>query len=224
MFKDKVILDKPVFIGQAVLDYSKLEMYNLYYNIFRKCPLIRQPELVGGDTDSFFLALHCHKNISLSDILLSLRQFFDSSNYPSDHPLYSISNKAVLGCFKDEAAGKCIEEMILLRPKMYSMKYLGEDAGIKRAKGISRHIVKSTSHQAYCDAYHNQTESSINMTIIRSKLHTVNTVTFRKRGLSAWEDKRCWQDANSSVPHGSHLSGLPPKRRRVFLTPASGDV
>ena len=116
MFKDKVILNKPVFIGQAVLDYSKLEMYNLYYNIFRKCPLIRQPELVGGDTDSFFLALHCHKNISLTDILLSLRQFFDSSNFPSDHPLYSISNKALLGCFKDEAVCKCIEEMILLRP------------------------------------------------------------------------------------------------------------
>ena len=55
MFKDKVVLDKPVFIGQAVLDYSKLEMYNLYYNIIRKCPLIRQPELVGGDTDSFSL-------------------------------------------------------------------------------------------------------------------------------------------------------------------------
>ena len=65
------------------------------------------------------------------------------------------------------------------------MKYLGEDAGIKRAKGISKHIVKSTSDQAYYDAYHNQTESSINMTIIRSTLHTVNTVTFRKRGLLA---------------------------------------
>ena len=90
--------------------------------------------------------------------------FHFSNNYSSDHPLYSIANKARLGCFKDEAAGKCIEEMILFRPKMYRMKYLGEDAGIKRAKGISKHILKSTSHQSYRDAYHNQTESSIKMT------------------------------------------------------------
>ena len=55
--------------------------------------------LVAGDTDSFFLALHCNKHISLSDILISLQQYSDSSNYPSDHPLYSVANKARLGCF-----------------------------------------------------------------------------------------------------------------------------
>jgi len=224
MFKAKVILDKPVYIGQAVLDYSKLEMYNLYYNILRKCPLIRQPDLVGGDTDSFFLALHTNTNISLNDVFSNLKEFFDSSNYPQDHPMYSASNKARLGCFKDEAAGRVIEEMILLRPKMYSMKYLGQDAGIKRAKGISRHLVASTSHFTYREAFLSQKETSYQMTIFRSRLHTVETVSFRKRGLSAWEDKRCWLDVNSSVPHGSHLSGLPPKRRRVFPTPFSGDV
>lgn len=224
MFKSKVVLDKPVFIGQAVLDYSKLEMYNLYYNILRKCPLIRQPELVGGDTDSFFLALHTDKEIQLVDIFRNLAQYFDSSNYPQDHPLYSAANKARLGCFKDEAAGKVIEEMILLRPKMYSMKYLGQDAAIKRAKGISRHLVASTSHATYRETFLLQRETTYDMTILRSSLHTIQTVTFRKRGLSMWEDKRCWLDANTSFPHGSCLSGLPAKRRRVFPAPASGDV
>ena len=110
MFKSKVVLDKPVYIGQAVLDYSKLEMYTLYYKILHSCPLIRQPDLVGGDTDSFFLALHTDQNVSLSDIFQYLTQYFDSSNYPQDHPLYSTVNKAKLGCFKDESAGKVIEE------------------------------------------------------------------------------------------------------------------
>ena len=224
IFKHKVLLNKRVYISQAVLDYSKLEMYNLYYNVLRKCPLIRQPDLVGGDTDSLFLALHTDKNVGLGDVFKSLLQYFDSSNYSQDHPLYSAVNKARLGCFKDEAAGKVIEEMILLRPKMYSMKYLGEDAGIKRAKGISRHLVASTSHDTYREAFLSQSETDYQMTILRSHLHTVETVTFRKRGLSAWEDKRCWLEANSSVPHGSHLSGLPPKRRRVFIPPRSGDV
>ena len=224
MFREKVVLNKPVYIGQAVLDYSKLEMYNLYYNILRKCPLIRKAELVGGDTDSFFLSLHTSKEVTLTDIFRHLAQYFDSSNYPQNHPLFSTANKARLGCFKDEAAGKIIEEMVLLRPKMYSVKYVGEAGGIKRAKGISRHLVSSTSHQTYLEAFMNQHETEYQMTILRSELHTVKTVTFRKRGLSAWEDKRCWLDANSSVPHGSHLSGLPPKRRRVHSPPPSGDV
>ena len=138
--------------------------------------------------------------------------------------MYSIENKAKLGCFKDEAAGRVIEEMVLLRPKMYSMKYLGASEGIKRAKGISRHLVRSTPHEKYREIFFEQSESHYDMTILRSKLHTIKTVTFKKRGLSSWEDKRCWLDLNSSVPHGSSLSGLPPKRRRVFPTPASGDV
>ena len=224
MFKSKVVLDKPVYIGQAVLDYSKLEMYNLYYKILRQCPLIRKAELVGGDTDSFFLSLHTDKQVTIEDVFRDLSTYLDSSNYPANHPLYSTANTARLGCFKDEAAGKIIEEMILLRPKMYSMKYLGETGGIKRAKGISRHLVASTSHDTYREAFANQTETGYEMTILRSELHTVRTVTFRKRGLSAWEDKRCWLDANSSVPHGSYLTGLPPKRRRVFPAPCSGDV
>ena len=225
MFKSRVVLNKPVYIGQAVLEYSKLEMYQLYYSILCKCPLIRQPDLVGGDTDSFFLALKTDRHVLLSDIFKYLSKYLDSSNYPQDHPMYSSANKAKLGCFKDEAAGRIIEEMILLRPKMYSMKFLGEATAIKRAKGISRHLVASTSHETYREVFLEAKETEYQMTILRSALHTINTVTFRKRGLSSWEDKRCWLNANSSLPHGSSLSELvPAKRRRVFPTPVSGDV
>ena len=103
------------------------------------------------------------------------------------------------------------------------MKHLGEDAGIKRAKGISKHIVKSTSHQSYRDAYHNQTESSIKMTLIRSQLRTVNTVSFQKRALSVGRYALLARCQFFSL-HGLYLSGLPPKRRRVLPTPVSGDV
>ena len=34
----EVVLNKPIYISQAALDHSKLEMYNLYYNILRMCP------------------------------------------------------------------------------------------------------------------------------------------------------------------------------------------
>ena len=223
--KSKVTLDKPVFVGQAVLDYSKDEMFNLFYKILSQCPLIKKLQLVGGDTDSFFLTIATDTHIALSDVFNSLAQHMDTSNYPPSHPLYSTVNKAKLGCFKDETAGQTLEEMILLRPKMYSMKYSHRDASIKRAKGISRHIVKnSMAHDMYREAFEDKKTTYVQMTILRSKQHTIQTTTFNKRALSAWEDKRCWESANESLPHGHVDSSVPmPKRRRVVL-PELGDV
>ena len=224
MLKNKVILDKPVFVGQAVLDYSKLEMFNLYYNILPQCPLIKHISLVGGDTDSFFLSITTDINITLSDVFNSLSQHIDTSNYPPSHPLYSTRNKARLGCFKDETAGQELSEMILLRPKMYSMQYKDSDTNIKRAKGITKSIVRNLKHTAFKEAYEQKKETQVQMTILRSKQHTIQTTTFRKRALSAWEDKRVWLNENESLPHGHVDSPVPaPKRRRVDL-PVSGDV
>ena len=224
MLKTKVTLDKPIFVGQAVLDYSKLEMYNLFYKILPQCPLIKKLRLVGGDTDSFFLTIATDKNITLSDVFNSLAQYIDTSNYPLSHPLYSTVNKAKLGCFKDETAGQTLEEMILLRPKMYSMKYKDSDTCIKRAKGITKDIVKDMKHDIYREAFKNKNITSVDMTIIRSQLHTLQTTTFKKRALCAWEDKRLWLNENESLPHGHVDSPVPmPKRRRVMV-PVSGDV
>ena len=224
MLKPKVTLDKPIFVGQAVLDYSKLEMYNLFYKTLPQCPLIKKLQLVGGDTDSFFLTIATDTDITLSDVFNSLAQHMDTSNYPPSHPMYSIVNKAKLGCFKDETAGQTLEEMILLRPKMYSMKYKDTNTSIKRAKGISKHIVKSMEHDIYREAFEEKKTTSVQMTILRSKQHTIQTTTFNKRALSAWEDKRLWLNENESLPHGHVDSPVPmPKRRRVDV-PESGDV
>ena len=224
MLKPKVTLDKAIFVGQAVLEFSKLEMYELYYQILPQCPLIKKLQLIGGDTDSFFLTIATDKHIELSDVFHSLAQHIDTSNYPLAHPLYSTVNKAKLGCFKDETAGRILEEMILLRPKMYSMKYKDTDTSIKRAKGISKSIVNNMKHDSYREAFEEKKTTHVQMTIIHSKKHTLQTTTFRKRALSAWEDKRCWLSENESLPHGHVDSPVPlPKRRRVEL-PARGDV
>ena len=224
MLQNKVTLDKPVFVGQAVLDYSKLEMYHLFYKILPQCPLIKKLQLVGGDTDSFFLTIATDTHITLSDVFNNVAQYIDTSNYPPSHPLYSTVNKAKLGCFKDETAGQMLEEMILLRPKMYSMKYKDTDTNIKRAKGISKSIVKNMRHNMYREAFKEKKTTRVQMTIIQSKQHTIQTTTFKKRALSAWEDKRIWLSENESLPHGHVDSPVPmPKRRRVVV-PASGDV
>ena len=141
MVKPKVTLDKPIFIGQAVLDYSKLTMFKLFYEKLPQCPLIKNIQLLGGDTDSFFLSLTVESNITANDVLKSLESIVDFSNYPINHPLYSSQNKARLGCFKDECAGTEIDEIILLRPKMCSIKLKHSDNNIKRAKEISKTVV-----------------------------------------------------------------------------------
>ena len=225
MLKPKVTLDKPIFVGQAVLDFSKLEMYQLYYQTLPQCSLIKKLQLIGGDTDSFFLTIATDPHITLSDVFHSLAQHIDTSNYPPSHPLYSVVNKAKLGCFKDETAGQMLEEMILLRPKMYSMKYKDTDTSIKRAKGITKHIVQNTlRHDSYREAFEEQKTTRVQMTILRSTQHTIQTTTFNKRALSAFEDKRCWLSENESLPHGHVDSPVPmPKRRRVEV-PVSGDV
>jgi len=57
MLRQSVLLDKPVAIGQAVLDISKLEMYELrYHHLAHYAALLNGSIVVaGGDTDSFFL-------------------------------------------------------------------------------------------------------------------------------------------------------------------------
>ena len=79
-------------------------------------------ELLYSDTDSFIYAI---KNENVYADLQKLSDSFDFSNYPSDHFLFSNVNKKVVLKFKDEAAGKTIEEFITLKPKLYSLKYAG---------------------------------------------------------------------------------------------------
>ena len=66
--------------------------------------------------------------------------------------------------------------------------------------------------------------TNVQMTILRSQLHTIQTTTFNKRALSAWEDKRLWLNENESIPYGNKDSPLPPPKRRRVELPLSGDV
>jgi hypothetical protein len=46
--------NKPIYLGQAILDYSKQLMYNFYYETANK--LWPDNEIVFGDTDSLVLS------------------------------------------------------------------------------------------------------------------------------------------------------------------------
>ena len=44
--------DKPIYLGMCILDYSKLLMYQFYYERINK--LWPRNQIIGFDTDSFF--------------------------------------------------------------------------------------------------------------------------------------------------------------------------
>ena len=77
-------------------------------------------ELLYSDTELFIYAI---KTEDVYADLQKLSDSFDFSKYPSDHFLFSSWIKKVVLKFKDEAAGKIIEEFIALKPKLYSLKY-----------------------------------------------------------------------------------------------------
>ena len=135
-------MDKPVYIGQAVLDLSKLVMYRLRYDRLSTYAqrLGGTISVVAGDTDSYFVEV---RGIRVYDQLLPAMQkdgLLDSSNYPQEHPLYSLMGKAELGRVKDECAGVPIQDVVFLRPKCHSL-LLTNDKQHKRSKGIQRTVL-----------------------------------------------------------------------------------
>ena len=49
------------------------------------------------------------------------KEYYDFSEYPKDHFLYSTENQAVVGKFKDEMEGNIITRFVGLRSKLYSL-------------------------------------------------------------------------------------------------------
>ena len=67
--------------------------------------------------------------IKTADIFKDMAQHiddYDFSDYPKDHHLYNTHHKEDIGKFIDELNGTTLEEFIGLRPKCYSLLFLGE--------------------------------------------------------------------------------------------------
>ena len=127
MYKSKLKLNRPVYVGMCILDLSKLLMYDFYYNELKAQygELHRHRQLTPSHRDG---------RCSLYKDMAQHSDLYGTSDYPKDHYLHSLNNIKVLGEMKDECAGKPIVEYVGLRPKMYSI--LKSDGNIRKAKGV----------------------------------------------------------------------------------------
>ena len=215
----EVKLDKPIYIGQAVFDLSKLIMYELRYIKLNEYATRFNGSItvIGGDTDSLFCSI---KGIDLHKQLhpaMASDNLLDTSNYPPQHALFNNVNKAKLGCIKDEVCGEMVIDAILLKPKCYSMITASGVANKKTAKGVQYCVRQKLRHDEYVQVFEQQEELACNVRGFRSKNHIVTTIEQRKWAVSVTGNKRAWTSANESLPYGHYSlpkkDGEPPTKK-----------
>ena len=198
MGKVKVKMNKPVYLGQAILDSSKTKMYEFHYDYMKRKYDEESLKLLYMDTDS--LVYNIKTEDFYKDIAEDVETRFDTSGYEPDRPLPIEKNKKVIGLIKDELGGKIMKEFISLRPKMYS--YRVEESEPKKCKGIKKCVVKKTIsfEDKRCLLEGRNIHRSQLMS--RSKKHNVRTLEVNKLALSREDNKRISIDGIDSLAMG----------------------
>ena len=188
--KTEVYFNKPVYVGQVILDLSKLLMFNFHYNYIQRKYSYKRAKLLFTDTDSFIYEIETDD--FYDDIRDDIRDKFDTSDYPPNHESGILTgvNKKVIGMFKDEVAGKQITNFVGLRPKLYSFKVEDSNA-TKKCKGIKKNVVKKQiEFEDYVRCLFSGEKQMRSMKIIRSENHDIYSKEINKIALSSEDDKR----------------------------------
>ena len=117
MRKVEAKMNKPLYLGQAILDISKTLMYEFWYD-YIKPKYGDKARLCYMDTDSFV-------------IFIKTEDFYKDIAGDSR--------------FKDELGGKIMVEFCALRAKAYAYR-LDDDTEKKKAKGTKKCIAKKSLH------------------------------------------------------------------------------
>ena len=198
MKKTEVKMNKPIYLGQAILDISKTLMYEFWYD-YIKPKYGDKARLCYADADSFIM--HIKTDDFYKDINKDVDKWFDTSNYDKNdnRPLEIGKNKKVLGKFKDEIGGKIMTQFVALRAKTYSFlidEYTDGDYEEnrivnKKAKGKKKCVVKREI------LFNNDLDSLFKNKVFyrsqqrfRSDHHKVYTEEVNKIALSSNDDKR----------------------------------
>ena len=100
MGKVRVKMNKPVYLGQAILDLSKIITYEFHYDYMKKKYKESDLKLLHMDTDS--LVYNIKTKDFYKDLAEDVKTRFDTSGYKADKPLPIGKNKKVICLMKDE--------------------------------------------------------------------------------------------------------------------------
>ena len=184
--KTKLTLNKPIYVGFSALDLSKHLMYDWYYNKLKR-KYGENCTLLYTDSDSLLVDI---KTKDAYKDKAEMKNEYDFSDYPKDHPLHDETNKKVTGKIKDECAGTPIAEYIGLRSKLYSILRADKQV-IKKAKGIKKYVIKKQiNFENYNDALFNKQTYTHKMNMLHSMRHNIYGLTVNKTTLSPLDTKR----------------------------------
>ena len=200
MRKVKVKMNKPIYLGLAILNISKITMYEFWYD-YVKIKYQDKARLCYMDTDSFVVNIKTKD--FCKDISQDVNKRFDTSNYTFDRPLPTGINKKVIGLMKDELGGDIITEFVALRPKAYS--YITNNfIEMKKAKGTKKCVVnKMLRFNDYKKCLFDNGKVLKSQQRFKSENHEVYTENINKIALSCDDDKRIvTSDRITSYPYG----------------------
>ena len=196
-----VKLDKPIYMGMSILDYSKIHMYSFYYDVL-KPKYNDNIKLVYTDTDSYVIKVDTD---DLYKDFKDINEYMDFSDDNVEQPNYDKTNKNKLGKFKDELNGKVMTHFLGLKPKSYCYKIYGEKIEHKKSKGIVKHKVHNQlSYEKYDATLNRQLKETVKFNSIRSKTHQIYSITQTKYALSNYDNKRYWLSDSESFPYGHY--------------------
>ena len=208
---NKVKLNKLSYVGVAILDLSKILMFDFYYN-FVQPTWGDRAEVLFTDTDS--LALQVHTEDLYKDIEPHVGKWFDTSKLKPGNlqGLPAGINSGIVGKFKDEEPNDLITEFVGIRAKNYAYTTLGGTEK-KKDKGIKKAVIKiQITFDDFKDCVLNGVVKHVTQNTIRSRKHEVFTESLCKKALCPKDDKRViLEDGINTLPIG-HVR-VPPKDR-----------
>ena len=190
MGKIKVVMNKPVYLDQAILDLSKIVMYEFHYDYMVPKYSIEKLNLCYMDTDS--LVYDIKTEDFYEDIANDVEARFDTSGYSKTdfRPLPIGLNKKVIVLMKDELGGKIMTEFVALRPKLYFYREV-DGSEDKKCKGIKKCVVKKTlTFEDYKTCLFSDSTEYRSQLMFRSAKNEVHMIEVNKVALNRDDDKR----------------------------------
>ena len=193
MGKTEIMMNKPVYLGQAILDLSKTLMHEFHCDYMRP-RYGSKVKLCYMDTDSFVYEIETED--FYKDIENNVEKRFDTSGYSKDdnRPLPIGENKKVIGLMKDELGGKVMTEFVALRAKMYAYRKIDKEVEETCCKGTKKCVVlEGLAFEDYKACLFDGKMMYREQMLFENKKHEVYTVNKYKIALSRDDDKRLVQ-------------------------------